>query len=35
MGVYGRVLSQPFAVKRPVTRIKRDGVTERIIHLAV
>ena len=35
IGVYGRVLSQSPAVKRPVPHIKRDGVTERIIHLAV
>ena len=35
IGVYGRVLSQSFAVKRPVTHVKRDGVAELIIHLAV
>ena len=35
IGVYGRILSQSFAVKRPVAHLKRDGVAERIIHLAV
>ena len=35
IGVYGRVLSQPPAVKCPVPHVKRDGVAELIIHLAV
>ena len=35
IGVYGCVLSQPPAVKRPVAHLKRDGVAELIIHLAV